>query len=403
MGGKAPHRFWVGSPLPRLATGSLLVATLGLSACQPSARNATLVVVASLAPEAQQAAYEHLQAEAAKLGVACELQAVPPRVLQESVLAFDPQGGGGHWDLALVPASWLERLARQKTILEVPAYHVQELQRALAPLALLAVSWEGSTWGYPVAVEAPALIYNPALFPTPPATLAAVAQLAVPEGVLPLGVDLANLDAVLPLLAAARGLESPRELRDLGGAWEAFLASIGPALTRPEALALWVAPNAQAAQAQLFAEGKLAAFVGGAQAAALLRKLAVPRAVVPLPPPCERCPQPRPWAHCTALVVSSACAYPDLAQALAEKLASSRRNVELTAAMGVLPVLGGEETSAFLVEDPDMLGFFRALSAARLAPAEAERASLASAWEAKLLSLSEVASSGALAPGRTHP
>jgi len=394
------RRGWLFSIVSAAPSVSLFSLAVALLTCQPFTRDATLVVIASLSPESQQAAYEQLQAQAGELGVACELKAVPYRLLQESVFAFDPENKKSRWDLALVPASWLERLGRQRSILEVPIQHVQQLQRAVVPLAMLAVAWGESTWGYPMALDAPALIYNPALVPTPPTTLAAVARLAVPEGVLPLAVDLADLDAVLPLLAAAQGLDNPQDLKDLGQAWDRFVASVGPALAYPGALSVWLAPNAQAAQAQLFAEGKLAAFVGGAQADAILDKVGVPRSVVPLPPPCDRCPQPRPWARCIALVVSSSCAYPDLAQALAEKLASSRRNVAFSAATGMLPVLGGQETTAFLLEDPDKLGFLRALGVARLAPPDPERMSLATLWEAKFLHLNALAKSEAIPPRR---
>src|SRR5690606_21186799 len=41
---------------------------------------------------------------------------------------------------------------------------------AIADFAWDAVSYDGKLWGYPMAVEAPALIYNKALVPTPPAS-----------------------------------------------------------------------------------------------------------------------------------------------------------------------------------------------------------------------------------------
>ncbi|MGK9065033.1 maltose/maltodextrin ABC transporter substrate-binding protein MalE [Stutzerimonas chloritidismutans] len=51
-----------------------------------------------------------------------------------------------------------------------PVTPSSEAKDAIADFAWDAVRYDGKLWGYPMAVEAPALIYNKALVPTPPKT-----------------------------------------------------------------------------------------------------------------------------------------------------------------------------------------------------------------------------------------
>ncbi len=68
-----------------------------------------------------------------------------------------------------------------------------------------AVTFDGKTWGYPLAVEAVGLIYNKDLVPTPPATMEEIASLVLPEGVKPILWDYNNTYFTFPLLMANGG------------------------------------------------------------------------------------------------------------------------------------------------------------------------------------------------------
>ncbi len=68
-----------------------------------------------------------------------------------------------------------------------------------------AVTFDGKTWGYPLAVEAIGLIYNKDLVPTPPATMEEIASMVLPEGVKPILWDYNNTYFTFPLLMANGG------------------------------------------------------------------------------------------------------------------------------------------------------------------------------------------------------
>jgi maltose/maltodextrin transport system substrate-binding protein len=75
----------------------------------------------------------------------------------------------------------------------------------ILPAAMEAVSFDGATWGYPVAVEAAHLIYNKEFVETPPTDFSDIAGMDLPEGVTPILWDYNNTYFTFPLLAAKGG------------------------------------------------------------------------------------------------------------------------------------------------------------------------------------------------------
>ncbi len=80
-----------------------------------------------------------------------------------------------------------------------------EVKDGIFDFAWDAVTFDGKTWGYPIAVEAVGLIYNKDLVPTPPATMEEIAALQLPAGVKPILWDYNNTYFTFPLLAANGG------------------------------------------------------------------------------------------------------------------------------------------------------------------------------------------------------
>lgn len=323
----------------------------------------SLSLVTSLPPSDVEVLQKELHSVTAPRGtVRVKVRSVPPRVFEEAVEVFTPQTEGGGWDLAVVPSSWLSRLGKRQAILEVPVHHLQRLSQAVSPLALLAASWQGKTFGYPLAVDVPVLFLNPRFFPQVPSSLVALVSTPLPAGVLPLGLDLRSPGVVFPLLSSSPA-EAPNP--DVALAMQALKGLVAK-LPRDASvsLQLWTVPFAESAQAQLFVEGKLAAFVGGPRAAALMEKVKMPYVVVPIPPLCDGCQSPKPWAQVTTVVVNSLCPFPDLAQKLALDLALPDRNVRLSLSMNTLPVVGSAEESKVLAQTPSLFGFQRALDTA---------------------------------------
>ena len=68
-----------------------------------------------------------------------------------------------------------------------------------------AVMFGGKTWGYPVFVEAIALVYNKDLVPTPPATFEEIAAMPIADGKTRIMWDYNNTYFTMPLLMANGG------------------------------------------------------------------------------------------------------------------------------------------------------------------------------------------------------
>ncbi len=351
---------WFGNGSTSLVAALFLASTL---ACRSPESSASLSLLTSLPPSDVEVLQKELHSVTASWRtVSVKVRSVPARVLEEATGAFTPPTESNSWDLALVPSSWLLRLEKRQAILEVPIHHVQRLSQAVSPLALLAANAQGKILGYPLSINVPVLFLNPQFFPEVPTSLAALVATPLPPGVLPLGLDLRTPSTVFPLLEGGQTTQGDQNVAAGTNALKELLAKLGPKARLT--LQLWTVPYAESAQAQLFVEGKLAAFVGGPRAAALMETVKAPYLVVSVPPWCESCQAPKPWAQVTVVVVNSFCPFPDLAEKLALELTSPDRNVRLNLAMNTLPVVGGAEESQILAQNPFLFRFRRALDMA---------------------------------------
>ena len=86
-----------------------------------------------------------------------------------------------------------------------PVEPSQAVRDGIFDFAWDAVTFDGKTWGYPLAVEAVGLIYNKDLVPTPPATMEEIAALSLPADVKPILWDYNNTYFTFPLLMANGG------------------------------------------------------------------------------------------------------------------------------------------------------------------------------------------------------
>ncbi len=86
-----------------------------------------------------------------------------------------------------------------------PVEPSQDVRDGIFDFAWDAVTFDGKTWGYPIAVEAVGLIYNKDLVATPPATMEEIAGLSLPDGVAPILWDYNNTYFTFPLLMANGG------------------------------------------------------------------------------------------------------------------------------------------------------------------------------------------------------
>jgi maltose/maltodextrin transport system substrate-binding protein len=80
-----------------------------------------------------------------------------------------------------------------------------EVRDGIFDFAWEAVTFDGQTWGYPIAVEAVGLIYNKDLVPTPPASFEEIFSMELPDGVTPILWDYNNTYFTMPMLMANGG------------------------------------------------------------------------------------------------------------------------------------------------------------------------------------------------------
>ncbi|MCF6302492.1 MAG: maltose/maltodextrin ABC transporter substrate-binding protein MalE [Devosiaceae bacterium] len=80
-----------------------------------------------------------------------------------------------------------------------------ETRDAIFDFAWDSMEFDGKTWGYPISVEAVALIYNKDLVATPPTTFEEMGSIELPEGVGAIMWDYNNTYFSMPLLMANGG------------------------------------------------------------------------------------------------------------------------------------------------------------------------------------------------------
>lgn len=170
---------WFGGGTPTLAEGALVI---WVSAGRDAA---ALTAIA--------AAYQ------ASSGVTVTVQAIDP--LPERFSAACARGEGP--DILLISHDRMGALARSGLItpLNPPAGWVA----GILPVAMQAVQFDGSTWGYPVAVDALHLIYNRDLIDTPPQRFEDIPDLPLPRGNRRILWDYENPYFSMPLLMAGGG------------------------------------------------------------------------------------------------------------------------------------------------------------------------------------------------------
>lgn len=101
---------------------------------------------------------------------------------------------------------------------------IPEAMRADLPeVALQAVTVNGQTWGYPISVEAAGLIYNTELVPEPPASFEEIAELDLPDGVIPILWAYNDTYYTMPLLHAGGGYSFERQE---GGTYDATATGV---------------------------------------------------------------------------------------------------------------------------------------------------------------------------------
>lgn len=132
-------------------------------------------------------------------GVVVTVTAVDPLLLRFSTAA----GIGEGPDIILISHDLMGRLAADGLI--TPLNPSASWTAGILPVAMDAMHFDGSTWGYPVAVEALHLIYNRALIDVAPVAFEDIPMLPLPQGNRRILWDYLNPYFTMPLLMAGGG------------------------------------------------------------------------------------------------------------------------------------------------------------------------------------------------------
>ncbi len=121
--------------------------------------------------------------------------------LPERFIAATDQGDGP--DIILISHDQMGPLAAQGLI--TPVNPPVNWTACILPVAMQAVQFDGSVWGYPVAMDALHLIYNRALIETPPERFEDIPGLPLLRGTRRILWDYTNPYFTMPLLMAGGG------------------------------------------------------------------------------------------------------------------------------------------------------------------------------------------------------
>jgi maltose/maltodextrin transport system substrate-binding protein len=134
------------------------------------------------------------------LGVEVTVEVVDPELAQKYQTAASTGDGP---DIVLWAHDRFGEWAQSGII--TPTEPSDAVRSTILDSAWDAVTFGGQTWGYPVFVEAIALIYNKDLVPTPPATFEEIAALPIADGKTRIMWDYNNTYFTMPLLMANGG------------------------------------------------------------------------------------------------------------------------------------------------------------------------------------------------------
>jgi arabinogalactan oligomer/maltooligosaccharide transport system substrate-binding protein len=333
--------------------------------CQPAAdRGARLTVATSWGGGASESLHREILRVTRQLGdVTVEVRTFSFLGLADSLARGQRDPQELMLDLIVVPNDWLGPLAERQVIGELPTARIEAARERLVRQALLAVTDRDRVLGYPLSAEVLALVYDPARFAGPPATMEDILRAELPAGTLPFAFNIGSAYHLAPFVTSLQG-----PLIDAAGrfAWDGRSAAealerLRPAWQAAGAWPLFAGSDVESMQLQFFAEGRLAAFLAGPWMLEALEKTGRTFAIAPVP---RFAGSPHPAQalvgyQCVAVAADSTWA--DLALEVGARLLDVETNERLNQGSRRLPVLLEAYQSASAIQSPGAVGFLRAL------------------------------------------
>ncbi len=352
--------------------GVLAFAALVASACRDAGElRAHLVLGTFWGGQASQALQRELIQISRELGpVSIEVRTFGVTALNDYLARPQPLAGRESLDLAIVPHHWLGQLAQREVIGELPVERAQFLRQRLVGQALLAVSDGDRVLGYPISAEVLALVYDPTVFPHPPRTLDEILATRFPAGVLPFALDVSSPTALAPLVGALQGrlIDADGNLVWSQPAVAATLERLRVVWGTPAGWRAFRGSDLESLQVQLYATGRLAAFVAGPWLLPALEAVGRPFAVMPIPE-FEGAPAPaRALVGYQCVIVSRESRWGDLALEVGARLLREDSSERINRANRRLPVLLSAYESKQGLTSNGSFGFLRALEQGQFVP-----------------------------------
>ena len=351
---------------------ALAVAALTAVACQGGGeRRAHLVLGTFWGGQASQALQRELIRISRELGpVSIEVRTFGTAALNDYLARPQPLAGRESLDLAIVPHHWLGQLAQREVIGELPAERAQFLRQRLVGQALLAVSNGDRVLGYPISAEVLGLIYDPTVFPHPPRTIDEILATRFPQGVIPFALDVSSSTDLAPLVGSLQGrlIDADGNLVWSQPAVVETLERLRPAWGTPAGWRAFRGSDLESLQVQLYASGRLAAFVGGPWLLPALEAVGRPFAVMPIPE-FSGAPAPaRALVGYQCVIVSRESRWGDLALEVGARLLREDSCERINRANRRLPVLLSAYESKQGLTSAGSFGFLRALEQGQFVP-----------------------------------
>ncbi len=354
------------------AAGALAAAASAACACRAAGeQRAHLVVGTFWGGQASQALQRELIRISRELGpVSIEVRTFGVAALGDYLARPQPLAGRESLDLAIVPHHWLGQLAQREVIGELPAERAQFLRQRLVAQALLAVSDGDRVLGYPISAEVLGLVYDPSVFPHPPRTIDEILATTFPKGVLPFALDVSSPTALAPLVGSLQGrlIDGDGNLVWNQSAVVETLDRLRPAWGVPGGWRACRGSDLESLQVQLYASGRLAAFVAGPWLLPALEAVGRPFAVMPIPG-FSGAPAPaRALVAYQCAVVARESRWGDLALEVGARLLGEDSCERINRANRRLPVLLSAYESKQGLTSAGSFGFLRALEQGQFVP-----------------------------------
>lgn len=351
---------------------ALVAAAVG-AGCQPANdRGARVTVATSWGGAASEALHREVLHVARQLGdVTVEVRTFSFLGLADSLARGQRDPQELELDLIVVPNDWLGPLAERQVIGELPTARIEAARERLVRQALLAVTDRDRVLGYPLSAEVLALAYDPARFAGPPATIEELLAAELPADTLPFAFNIGSAYHLAPFVTSLQG-----PLVDAAGrfAWHGDSAAEALERLRPawQETAAWPAfagRDVESIQLQLFAEGRLAAFLAGPWMLEALELSGRPFAIAPVPRFAGSPHPARALVGYQCVAVAADSSWVDLALEIGARLLDVETNERLNQGSRRLPVLLKAYQSASAIQSPGTVGFLRALEEGQFFPA----------------------------------